>query len=46
MKQFNDIIIRCCKELSKKDHAMSGKERFIGTRPQGCPPEIREQWLG
>jgi hypothetical protein len=25
-----------CKVLLNKDHTTCGKERFIGTRPQGC----------
>jgi hypothetical protein len=35
-----------CKVLLNKDHATCGKERFIGTRPQGCPPdEGAAAWL-
>jgi hypothetical protein len=34
--------------LPNKDHATCGKERFIGTRPQGCHSfwvQSEEAWL-
>jgi hypothetical protein len=36
-----------CNVLLNEDHTTCGKERFIGTRPQGCHSfGFRVQWFG
>jgi hypothetical protein len=39
--------ITFCKVLPNKDHATCGKERFIGTRLQGCHAQVQSAagWL-